>query len=318
MIDIAPTILEAVAVTPPTTYNGITQKPIEGTSMVYAFNDKTAEGRHCKQYFEMFINRAIYSDGWWAASRANIPWEGASPAVDPDTMKWELYHIETDYSQAVDLAAKEPQRLRQLQDLWWAEASKYQVLPLDGRKTVRLSAELQGRPSPTKGRTHFEYFPGTVALPAGSAPNILNKSFTITCHVSAVTKNVQGSVFSMGGSDGGYGIYVENGKPVFVCNFLGMKVTRIRSSAAMPQGESEIQVNFVYDGGGMGKGGTFTMLLNGKKVGEAKIDATQPITLGLGGALDVGMDSGSGVDESYTPPNKYTGKIKKVEIDIKP
>lgn len=169
VIDIAPTIYEAVGVPFPDVLNGVPQKPIEGVSMLYSFDDAAAKGRRRTQYFEMFINRGIYNDGWWAASRVNIPWEGSGKPADPDTAAWELYHLDMDFSQANDLAAKNPEKLRQLQDLWWTEAARYNVLPLDGRKTERLSAELQGRPSLGGGRTSYAYYPGTVALPAGSA-----------------------------------------------------------------------------------------------------------------------------------------------------
>jgi len=315
--DITPTIFEAVGVEAPISYNGIGQRPIEGASLVYSFNDAQAKERHRKQYFEMFINRGMYSDGWWAASRTGVPWESAPAEIDPDTASWELYHLDNDFTQAVDLASKEPLKLRQLQDLWWAEASRYNVLPLDGRKTVRLNAELQGRPSFTAGRTHFEYYPGVEALPAGSAPNMLNKSFAITARVDQTSTKANGAVFTMGGSDGGWCVYVKDGKPVFAANFLGQKITRVTSSSALPKGASTITATFDYDGGGLGKGGKMTLTLNGKKVGETRIEATQGITLGLGGTLDVGLDSGTTVDDVYQSPFRYTGEIEKVEVDLK-
>jgi len=317
VIDIAPTIYEATGIQPPKSFQGIDQRPIEGVSLVYAFADAKAEERHKQQYFEMFINRGMYSDGWWAASRVSVPWEGTAPEINPDTARWELYHLEKDFSQAVDLAASEPQRLRNLQDLWWAEASRYNVLPMDGRKIVRLSAELQGRPTPTAGRSSFVYYPGTAALPAGSAPPLLNKSFTITAYVVSGKQRTSGAIFSLGGGDGGYGVYVEDGKPVFAANFLGQKITRVRSSKALPAGDAEVKAVFTYDGGGLGKGGTMTLFLNGSKVGEGRVEQTQAITLGLGGALDVGLDTGSAVDEAYTPPFRYTGTIDRVQIDLK-
>jgi arylsulfatase A-like enzyme len=316
VIDVAPTIYEAVGIPFPDELNGVAQKPLEGVSMVYSFDKADVPGRRRTQYFEMFINRALYHDGWWAASRVNIPWEGSGAPANPDTATWELYNIDEDFSQANDLAKANPQKLRELQDMWWSEASRYSVLPLDGRKTERLSAELQGRPSLAGKRTSFVYYPGTVALPAGSAPNVLNKSFAITAELEVGSAAAQGVIFAMGGGDGGYGIYVSEGKPVFAGNFLGRSTTRVTGNAALPSGDVTVRAEFKYDGGGLGKGGVMSLLVNGQKVGEGRIAETQGITLGLGGTLDIGEDSGSPVDEEYTPPNRFNGTIKQVTVDL--
>ena len=318
VIDIAPTIYEATGIQPPTILHGAAQKPIEGVSMVYSFNGANAPGRRRTQYFEMMVNRALYHDGWWAASRANIPWEGNAPEVKPDAVPWELYNLDEDFSQARDLAKTNPAKLRELQDLWWAEAARYNVLPLDSRKTVRLSAELQGRPTPTAGRTSFTFYPGVEALPSGSAPSLLNKSFTITADLNVPKGPVNGAVFSMGGSDGGYGLYVKNGKPTFAGNFLGRQVFRASSTTVLPAGPVKLRGEFVYDGGGMGKGGTLALYVNDRKAGEAKMAQTQALTLGLGGTLDIGADTGSVVDEIYAPPFRFTGVINSVTVDLKP
>jgi arylsulfatase len=318
VIDIAPTVCEAVGVRFPDILNGVAQKPIEGVSMVYSFDSATAPGRRHSQYFEMFINRGMYHDGWWAASRVNIPWEGGAAAVNPDQATWELYNLDDDFSQSNDLAQKNPAKLRELQDLWWAEAARYDVLPLDGRKTPRLSAELQGRPSLAGKRTSFTYYPGTLAVPAGSAPAVLNKSFAIVADVERGEEPSQGAIFSLGGSDGGFGIYVRDDHPVFVGNFLNQSITRVTSSQALPKGPAKIRAAFTYDGGGMGKGGTLALFVNEQKVGEGRMKQTQAITLGLGGTLDVGADTGSPVDETYTPPFEFNGTIKQVMVDLKP
>jgi hypothetical protein len=318
VIDIAPTIYEAAGIQAPTVLNGAAQKPIEGVSMVYSFASAQAPDRRRQQYFEMFINRGMYSNGWWAASRANIPWEGSAPEIDPDTLPWELYNLDQDFSQAHDVAARNPAKLRELQDLWWAEAARYNVLPLDGRKTVRLSAELQGRPSPTAGRTSFTYYPGVEALPSGSAPPMLNKSFTVTADVVIPKGTANGALFAMGASDGGYGLYIKDGRPAFVGNYLGRTITRATSSAALPSGPAKIRGEFTYDGGGLGKGGTLALFVNDRKAGEARMNETQAFTLGLGGALDVGVDTGSAVDEAYAPPFRFNGTINSVTIDLKP
>jgi arylsulfatase len=317
VIDIAPTIYEAAGITPPTEINGVTQKPIEGVSMVYSFTDAAAKERHRQQYFEMFINRAMYADGWWAASRTAIPWESGSKEIDPDTARWELYHIDQDFAQAKDLATTEPKKLRELQDLWWAEAAKYNVLPMDGRKIIRLNAEMMGRPTPTKGRTSFDYYPGTEALPAGSAPNILNKSWSATVTFAAGKEKANGALWSMGASDGGFGIYTTKGKVVFVANYLGQKIIRVESKKSIPSGKVTVRGEFTYDGGGIGKGGTLSLFMNDEKVGEARMEQTQALSLGLGGTLDVGVDTGSAVDETYKPPFRFNGTIEKVTIEVK-
>jgi arylsulfatase len=317
VIDVAPTIYEAVGIEFPSVLNGVPQKPLDGVSMLYSFDSASAPGRRRSQYFEMFINRAIYHDGWWAASRTGIPWESEPPTpIDPDKATWELYHLDEDFSQANDLAASNPTKLKELQELWWSEAARYSVLPLDGRKVPRLSAALQGRPSLSGGRTSFTYYPGVLAVPSGSAPQLLNKSFTITADVQQSATPSDGAIFSQGGSDGGFGLYVRENKPVFVGNFLNREITRVSSSQPLPEGPVKLRAEFDYDGGGLGKGGKLSLYMDGKKVGEGRMQQTQAITLGLGGTLDIGADTGSPVDESYTPPFEFGGTIEQVTVDL--
>jgi arylsulfatase len=318
VIDIAPTIYEAVGIKAPTSLNGAAQQPIEGVSMTYTFDSAQAVGRHRTQYFEMFINRGIYSDGWWAASRSGIPWEGGTAAINPDTLRWELYNLDQDFSQAHDLAASEPAKLRQLQDLWWAQAAQYNVLPLDGRKIERINAELQGRPTPTAGRTTFTFYPGVAALPSGSAPNLLNKSWTVTADLQIPEGAVNGVVWAMGALDGGFTLYVRNGKPVFTGNYLGRTYSRAAAAKALTQGHVVLRGEFAYDGGGMGKGATLSLFVNDQKVGEARMAATHPLSLGLGGALDIGFDTGAPADEAYQAPFPFTGTINTVTIKLPP
>jgi arylsulfatase len=317
VIDIAPTIYEAVGVAFPDVLNGVAQKPLDGVSMLYSFDNAKAPDRRRSQYFEMFINRGIYHDGWWAASRTGIPWDSNPKAeINPDTATWELYNLDEDFSQANDLAAKNPAKLRQLQDLWWSEAAKNSVLPLDGRKAPRLNGELQGRPSLTGKRKSFTYYPGMVALPAGSAPNLLNKSFVITADIE-VANETDGAIFALGGADGGYGLYVHEGQAVFVGNFLSRSITRVKTDKTLNRGPTTLRAEFTYDGGGLGKGGKMALFIDGQKAGEGRMEQTQAITLGLGGTLDIGEDSGSGVDEVYTPPFRFGGRIKQVTVELK-
>jgi arylsulfatase A-like enzyme len=317
VIDIAPTIYEACGIEFPDVLNGVRQKPLDGVSMLYAFDNATAPGRRRTQYFEMFINRGIYQDGWWAASRTSVPWDGLVAPANPDTATWELYHLDEDFSQANDLAAKHPDKVRQLDALWWAEAARHDVLPLDGRKIERLSAELQGRPEMGGGQKSFTYYLGTSALPAGTAPKILNKSFSITADIEVGANGGNGAVLSMGGGDGGFGLYVRDGKPVFVGNFLGQTISRAAAETKLQPGPVQLRAEFTYDGGGLGKGGTLTLLVDGKQAAQAKMERTHAFSLGLGGTLDVGEDTGSAVDEAYQPPFRFDGTIEKVTVDLK-
>lgn len=318
VIDIAPTIYEAAGITFPDTLNGVSQRPLDGVSIAYSFEDPAARDRRRSQYFEMFVNRGIYHDGWWAASRTAIPWESGAAKVDPDTATWELYNLETDYSQAEDLAASNPERLRQLQEFWWAEAARNNVLPLDGRKIERLSSELQGRPSLVQGRTSITYYPGVIGLPGDSAPNVLNKSFSISAALDRKDSDGDGVIFSYGSSEGGYGIYIKDGRPVFVGNYLGRTYARAAGTAPIPTGAVTLRGEFAYDGGGLGKGGTLTLFVNGEKAGEARMEHTHAITLGITGYLDIGMDTGSSVDmQAYTSPFRYGGTIDSVTVDLK-
>ncbi len=318
VIDIAPTICEVVGIPFPDVLNGVAQKPLDGVSMVYTFDAASAPGRRRTQYFEMGINRGIYHDGWWAGSWNGVPpWVSTAKSPDPDATVWELYNLDEDFSQANDLASRNPAKLRQLQDLWWAEAARNSVLPLDGRLGERLNGELQGRPSHAGKRTSFTYYPGVVALPAGSAPNVLNKSFSITADVDLGTRGNDGAIFSLGGMDGGYGIYIKDNHPVFVGNFLGRSFARATSEKPLAPGAMTLRAEFVYDGGGLGKGGRMALFVDGMQVGEARMERTLPISLGLGGTLDIGEDTGSAVDEVYAPPFRFAGTIRKVTVDLK-
>ncbi|MEK2690112.1 arylsulfatase [Bdellovibrio sp. GT3] len=320
VIDIAPTIYEACGITPPALLNGIQQKPIEGISFAFTFEDAKAESKRKTQYFELAVNRGLYHNGWMASSPSFVPWEANRNEKDfnPDKAKWELYNITEDFSQANDLSQKHPEKLRELQDLWWVEAAKYQVLPLDWRGTVRLSDELMGRPSLTQGRTKIEYFEGMVGLPDSSAPSILNKSWVISAAVDLPDENANGMIITHGGNGGGYGLYLRNGKPSFVYNFLSLERPTFTSKKSLPKGKSVLTVEFTYDGGGLGKGGKLKMSCNGESLVEGRLEKTIPLKMSIIEGLDVGMDSGSPIDFTYELPFKFTGKIEKVTIELKP
>jgi arylsulfatase len=316
VIDISPTILEAAHLPQPVEVNGVKQKPIEGVSMVYSFDDaKAASPRHI-QYFEMFGNRALYKDGWIATARhGRLPWQtmGASTG-EFDHDKWELYNLADDFSEANDLSATYPEKLKDLQNDFWVEAKKYDVLPLDDRFAERGDPRL--RPSLIAGRTDFMYYPGAARIPEPSAANTKNTSHTITATIEVPKDGADGVLVAEGGAAGGYTLYIKDGKPVYEYNFFAHERYKVTSSETLSPGTAVIRVDFKYDGG-IGKGGTASLFINDKKVGEGRIDKTCPSRFGAEN-FDVGMDTGSPVSENYQPPFAYAGTIKTVEINIQP
>jgi len=314
--DIMPTILEVAGIRAPDSLNGVTQKPIEGVSMVYTFNDAKAPDRRKSQVFELVSNRGMYQNGWMASSLAYLPWAAARTGYDPDKAKWELYHIDEDFSQANDLAAQDPDKLKELVDLWWAEAARHDVLPRDWRSVERLSEQITGRPSLASDRKTFIYNTPLVALPEGSAPDLKNKSFTVTAEVEIPSDGGDGMIFTQGGITAGWGFYLLKGKLVGLHNYIGLERYRAVSTENVPTGKVSLTFDFKYDGGGMSKGGTITLLANGKKIGQARVNQTAGFKYSLYEGQDIGEDSGSPVDFDYTPPFKFTGKIDKVTLDL--
>jgi arylsulfatase len=319
VIDIVPTLYELIGITPPQTLNGIAQKPLEGISFAYTFGDAKAKERHRTQYFELGTNRGLYHDGWMASDISIIPWEPSHKDVDPDKQKWELYNIEEDFSQANDLAAKNPAKLREMQDLWWAEASKYNVLPMDWRVAERFNSELAGRPSLGGDAKKIIYYPGQIGLPPEASPRVLNKSWTITADIQIPDSGAEGMIVTHGGIVGGYGLYVREGKLTFVYNYLSLERTTIAATQPLPKGKVQLKVDFAYQGAPkeLGKAAVVILTANGKKVGEGKVPKTIPATISIQEGLDIGMDVGSPVDFTYTPPFRFTGTIEKVAIDLK-
>jgi len=317
VIDIVPTLYEWAGVTPPRELNGVPQKDIEGVSFAFTANDAKAPSKRRTQYFELAVNRGLYHDGWMASSPSFIPWDpNRDENWDPDKAVWELYKVDEDFSQAKDLAKDHPDKLRELQDLWWAEASKYSVLPIDWRGTIRMNAELMGRPSLVGKRTKAVYYEGMTALPGAACLPMLNKSWTITAEVELPDDKTSGMIVTQGGSEGGYGLYLREGKPVFVYNFLAFERPTFSGDAALPAGKTTIEVAFKYDGGGMGKGGEVTLKAGGKTVAGGRIEHTVPIQFAIFEGLDIGLDTGSPVDWTYQLPFKFTGKIEKVTIEL--
>ncbi|MEP9357473.1 arylsulfatase [Sphingomonas sp. KR3-1] len=318
-IDIVPTLYEVCGVTAPSVLNGIQQKPIEGVSFAATFEDGEATSNRKTQYFELGVNRGLYHDGWMASAPSFVPWAPVrSEDWDPDQQVWELYKLDGDFSQAHDLAAEHPDKLRELQDMWWVEAAKYNVLPLDWRATIRMNAEAMGRPSMVGHRTRAVYYEGQTALPDAACLPMLNKSWTITAEIDLPDEEAEGMIVTHGGLEGGYGLYLRAGKPAFVYNFLSVDRPTFTSSKALGAGRHILVVNFAYDGGGMGKGAKITLSSDGEVLAEGRIERSVPIQFSLGEGLDIGMDTGSPIDFTYKMPFKFTGRIEKVTVEIKP
>jgi hypothetical protein len=314
VIDLSPTILEAAHLQQPVEVNGVQQKPIEGVSMLYSFDDPSATSPHRVQYFEMMGNRALYKDGWIATARhGRLPWVTAGGGTgDFDNDKWELYKLADDFSEANDVAAQYPEKLKELQDDFWVEAKKYDVLPLDDRFSERGDPRL--RPSLIAGRTDFVYFPGATRIPEPSAVNTKNTSHTITATIDVPKGGADGVLVAEGGAAGGFTLYVKDGKPVYEYNYFAHERYKVASSEPLAAGPAVVRVEFKYDGG-LGKGGTATLFVDDKRVGEGRIDKTCASRFGAE-SFDVGMDNGSPVSDAYEPPFAYAGTIKKVEIVI--
>ena len=322
VIDIVPTILEATGIQAPLMVNGIAQKPIEGVSMAYTFDkaNANAPSRHETQYFEMVGNRAIYHDGWIAATTPPEPPWGLGLGKFPDVVNgynWELYNIAEDYSENSDLAAKMPDKLRDMKEQFLLEAQKYDVFPLDNSFLTRA---VSPRPSFTAGRTLFTYSGVSHGLPSSDAPDIVGKSYTFTAEVEIPDGGAaEGMVNTLGGSMGGYGLYLLKGKPVFTYNLLGLVRFRWEGPDALPPGKHTIVFDFKYDGPGFGKGGTGVLSVDGKEVAKKSVPHTIPAVMTIDESFDVGMDTRSGVDDNdYQPPFAFTGKVNKLTIKLVP
>ncbi len=331
VIDIVPTILEATGIQAPTEVDGITQRPIEGVSMAYTFDKANAKApsTHTTQYFEMVSNRAIYHDGWIANTTPFAPpWDLATGTL-PDVIngyKWELYNITEDFTQNNDLAAKNPAKLKELQDLFVSEAAKYNVLPLDNTAFVRLQTP---RPSAVAGKTVFTYTGENSGIPVGNAPDIMDKDFTISADITVPDGGAEGMIVTFGGRFGGYGMYLLSGKPVFVYNFLDLERFRWEGGVggligddlfarALAPGKHSLVFDFKYDGPGPAKGGTGVFTVDGKEMARKTVEHTIPLLMTIDETLDIGVDTRTGVDDSYQLPFRFTGTIDKLTYKLGP
>ena len=327
IIDIVPTILEAAGIQAPATVNGIAQKPIEGVSIAYTFDKENANApsKRDTQYFEMFANRGIYHDGWYACTTPPVPpWLlGTAKLPEINDYKWELYNIVDDYSQYNDVADRNPDKLHELQALFLTEAAKYQVLPLDNSILPRI---VTPRPSATAGRTIFTYSGENAGIPDSSAPSILNKDYTITAEITVPKDGAEGMIATLGGRFGGYALYLLKGKPVFVYNLLDLERYRWEAgvggrdffSDALKPGKHTVVFDFKYSGPGPGKGGTGVLTVDGKLVAAKTIPHTIPFLMAIDETFDIGSDTRTAVDDSYKLPFRFTGKIDKLTYKLGP
>lgn len=315
VIDVAPTLLEAAGLPEPTFVNGIQQAPLEGVSMAYSFDDAGAPDRHTTQYFEMFVNRGIYHEGWTAVTRHSTPWDPSSdlPAFDDDV--WELYAPD-DWTQAHDVAAEQPEKLRELKRLFLIEATKYNVLPLDDRRVERFNADIAGRPQLIHGATQV-LFGGMGRLSENSLVVLKNKSHAVTAEIVVPEGGAAGVIVAQGGAFGGWSLYAHEGRPAYCYNLFGLQRFKVVGDDVLSPGEHQVRVEFAYDGGGLGKGGSAALYVDGAKVGEARVDATVPLVFSADETCDVGSDTGTQVSDDYDHAGSvFTGRVRWVQLDL--
>ena len=315
VIDVAPTVLEAADLPEPTVVHGVQQHPIEGVSMRYAFDDARAAERRETQYFEMFCNRGIYHRGWTAVTRHSIPWAVTDmPAFADDV--WELYDTNRDWSQAHDLAAEQPERLAELKELWLEEARKYNVLPLDDRRFERFNPDVAGRPVLAGGDSQL-LFGGMGRLSENSVINVKNKSHSVTAELVVPDGGASGVVIAQGGAYAGWSLYLHEGAPTYCYSTFGVAIFTVRGREPVPAGTHQVRLEFEYDGGGLGKGGTATLFVDGSEVGRGRVEATVPMVFSADETTDIGYESGSAVSADYTiESSRFTGTVSWVQIDV--
>jgi arylsulfatase len=327
-IDMVPTVLEALGIEPPAAIRGVTQSPIEGLSFAHTFDDAKAPSRHTTQYFEMFGHRSLYHEGW----RAVCPWPGTSfvesglefgapisadKLTELDAKGWELYDLTKDPGETNNLAEKERARLIAMIGMWYAEAGKYNVLPIDSRGTIKLG---EPRPQISVDRDKYLFYPGTQVVPGSAAPRVLNRAHSVTAEVEIPKGGAEGVLFSMGGNDGGFSFYVKDGKLRYGYNYVAQDYFYVGSSERVPEGHHFLSFEFTPTGKpdlGNGKGtpATVRLLVDGKEIGRGDLPVTIPLSLGLGAGVAVGADPGSPATPEYTPPFRFTGTIKRVQVD---
>ena len=329
-IDMVPTVLDCLGITPPTSIRGVTQSPIQGFSLKSSFDDAKAPAMHITQYFEMFGHRSLYHDGW----RAVCPWPGQSfvesglgfgapityqKLTELDAKGWEIYDLTSDFAETNDLAAKERDRLIAMIGMWYVEAGKYDVLPIDSRGTLRFADE---RPQVAPRRKKYRYYPGTQTVPLMAAPTLVNVTHSISVHASVPKGGAEGALFSMGGCDGGFVLYVKDGKLTYGYNYCADARYKVIADSAVPEGDHVFSFEFKPTGKpdlakGKGVPATITLYVDGKSVGKGDLPVTIPMSLGLAAGVCIGADAGSPImDDEYPSPFRFTGVVKKALIDV--
>ncbi len=314
--DIAPTVMEAAGLPFPKSVNGTEQMPFSGTSFAFSFDDAKAADQHTTQYFEMFGNRGIYDNGWVACTRHSIPWLMVpNPPLKDDV--WELYNVNEDFSQANNLADSNPEKLKELKGIFNREATKNHVFPIDDRRSERFNAEIAGRPDLMGSRTSLTVYEGMTGISENAFINVKNKNYTITSEVELKDANTNGVIISQAGRFGGWVLYMKGGKVKHEYNFFGLEHTNIASTKALGIGKHEIKYEFIADSPKPGTGGKCTLYVDGTKVAEGQIPKTQPFVFSADEGIDVGIDNETNVSNDYKMhENKFSGKIKKVTVDI--
>jgi arylsulfatase A-like enzyme len=318
VIDIAPTILEATGLPEPKVVNGTPQTPIEGTSLLYSFNDQDAAERHTTQYFEIFGNRAIYHDGWLARTLHRAPWQTLKQTPLSSDI-WDLYNVRDDFSLVNNLATQYPEKLEDLKALFMKEAEQYHVLPIDDRVIERVNPALAGRPDLMDGRTSLTLYDGMNGMLENTFINVKNQSKTITAELEIPDGGANGVILAQGGRFGGWSLYMKDGKPAYTYNFLGLSQDTIAAKESIPTGPAKVVFDFKYDGGGGGKGGAATISVNGKVVAKGRIEKTQPLIFSADETADVGLDNQTPVVEGIgigRDETRFTGTIKKVTVKV--
>jgi arylsulfatase len=315
VVDVAPTVLEAAGLPQPKSVNGIVQRPMDGVSMLYSVKAPEAPGRRTTQYFEMFGNRGIYHEGWVACTRHSIPWLLGTklPALTENV--WELYHVEQDFSQANNLAAKNPEKLKELQEVFTREAIRNHVLPIDDRRSERMIPSVAGRPDLLGGRTAMTVYPGMTGIMENAFINTKGVHYTITAEIEITDPKTSGVIIAQAGYFGGWTLYMKDGVIRHEYNFFGLERTNIGSPTALPVGKHTIHYEFVPDSKAPGAGGMATLSVNGTKVAEARIPKTQPFIFSADEGVDVGLDAETNVSPDYKQGNNaFTGNIVKVTV----
>jgi arylsulfatase A-like enzyme len=315
VIDVAASILDAAGIPEPLSVNGVQQMPLHGRSMVPSFADPDAPEFRQTQYFEMFVNRGVYHQGWTACTRHSTPWEFGTDLPPYDDDVWELYAPD-DWTQAHDVSADNPEMLNKLQRLFVIEATRYGVLPLDDRRVERFNPDLAGRPTLIQGKSQL-MFSGMKRLSENSVLALKNKSHSVTAQLEVPDDGATGVIIAQGGSFGGWSLYAKEGRPVYCYNLAGLSQTKIEGAEPIAAGEHQVRMEFAYDGGGLGKGGKVTLFVDGEEVGDGQLGATIPMLFSADETTDVGSDTGTPVSDDYAlADNEFNGTVTWVQLDI--